>query len=139
MSAGRPPRGTPMSSFKVQCPSCEAQVLIKNPNLVGSKVECPKCKYRFKVEAPADEPAKDAAKPDKKDAKADKKEKGAKEKKPKAGKGNNKKVIGIGLAVAAVALLGVGGYIMFGGDSGPPKGNNTVMPRPSPINTPTTD
>src|SRR5215207_3945076 len=102
MSAGRPPRGTPMSSFKVQCPSCEAQVLIKNPNLVGSKVECPKCKYRFKVEAPADEPAKDAAKADKKDAaKADKKEKGVKEKKAKSGKGNNKKLIGIGLAVAA--------------------------------------
>ncbi|HYH69332.1 MAG TPA: hypothetical protein VD866_31855, partial [Urbifossiella sp.] len=128
-----------MSSFKVQCPSCEAAVLIKNPNLVGSKVECPKCKYRFKVEAPADEPAKDAAKPDKKDAKADKKEKGAKEKKPKAGKGNNKKVIGIGLAVAAVALLGVGGYIMFGGDSGPPKGGTPVVQRQNPINTPTPD
>src|SRR5829696_6127156 len=79
MSAGRPPRGTPMSSFKVQCPSCEAQVLIKNPNLVG-----------------------------------------------------------IGLAVAAVALLGIGGYVMFGGDDKPPKSsggtpvvrNNNPNPNP---------
>src|SRR3954452_16154990 len=116
-----------MASFKVPCPSCEARVLIKNPNLVGTKVECPKCKYRFKVEAPADEPAKDAAKPDKKDAKADKKEKGAKEKKPKAGKGNNKKLIGIGLAVAAVALLGVGGYVMFGGDDKPKPSTNVPV------------
>src|SRR3954451_11970668 len=100
-----------MSSFKVQCPSCEAQVLIKNPSLVGSKVECPKCKYRFKVEAPADEPAKDAgkkdSKADKKDAKAGK-DKEKKEKKSKGGKSKNKKLIGIGLAVGAVALLGIG-------------------------------
>src|SRR4051812_30069601 len=48
--------GVHMTSFKVPCPSCEAKVLIKNPNLVGTKVECPKCKYRFKVEE-----AKDAA------------------------------------------------------------------------------
>ncbi|MFO0801201.1 MAG: DUF1559 domain-containing protein [Gemmataceae bacterium] len=123
-----------MSSFKVQCPSCEAQVLIKNPNLVGSKVECPKCKYRFKVEAPADEPTKDAGKADKAD-KPDKKEKAAKEKKPKTAKGNNKKLIGIGLAVGAVALLGVGGYVMFGTDD-KPKGTTAVtppsQPRPAP-------
>lgn len=129
-----------MSSFKVQCPSCESAVLIKNPNLVGTKVECPKCKYRFKVEAPAEEPAKDAAKPDKKDAKADKKEKGAKEKKPKAAKGKNKKLVGIGLAVGAVALLGIGGYVMFGTDSGPPKGNTSPnVQRPPQVPTQTPD
>jgi DNA-directed RNA polymerase subunit M/transcription elongation factor TFIIS len=115
-----------MPSFKVPCPSCEAQVLIKNPDLVGTKVECPKCKYRFKVETPAGEPPKDAAKDDKKDAKKDGKEPKAKgEKKAKAKtKGGNKKAVGIGLAVAAVALLGVGGYMVFGGggDSTKPPG-----------------
>src|SRR6266540_2929403 len=47
--------GVPMTTFKVPCPSCEAKVLIKNPNLIGAKVECPKCKYRFKVEEPKDQ------------------------------------------------------------------------------------
>src|SRR5437764_6841886 len=99
-----------MSSFKVPCPSCEAQVLIKNPNLVGTKVECPKCKYRFKVEAPAGEAPKDDKAAKDKDKKADG---DAKAKKP-AGKGN-KKVLGAVLGVLAVGLLAVGGYAMFGG------------------------
>ena len=119
-----------MASFKVPCPSCESQVLIKNPSLVGQKVECPKCKYRFKVEEPADEAAKTPAKPEK-----DKKEKGKGkkdgEKKPKAAKGGNKKALGIGLAVAAVGLLGVGGYVMFGGD--PPKPKPGPGPSPGPV------
>ncbi len=42
-----------VTSFKVQCPSCEANVSVK-ATLVGKKVDCPKCKYRFVVEAPAD-------------------------------------------------------------------------------------
>lgn len=46
------------SSFKQMCPSCEAQVLIKDVKLIGKKVECPKCKYRFVVEDPV---AKDKA------------------------------------------------------------------------------
>ena len=40
------------TSFKVQCPSCEALVSIRDPNLVGKKIDCPKCKYRFVVEDP---------------------------------------------------------------------------------------
>src|SRR5579883_476750 len=43
------------SSFKQQCPSCEAMVPIRDPKLVGRKIDCPKCKYRFIVEEPADE------------------------------------------------------------------------------------
>src|SRR5437868_9810241 len=39
------------TTFKQQCPSCEAMVPIKDPNLVGKKIDCPKCKYRFVVEA----------------------------------------------------------------------------------------
>src|SRR5262249_37927498 len=42
------------SAFKVQCPSCEASVTIKNASLIGKKVDCPKCKYRFVVESPDD-------------------------------------------------------------------------------------
>ena len=43
------------SSFKQQCPSCEAMVPIRDPALIGRKIDCPKCKYRFVVEEPADE------------------------------------------------------------------------------------
>jgi hypothetical protein len=39
-------------SFKQQCPSCEAQVPIKDKSLIGRKIDCPKCKYRFVVESP---------------------------------------------------------------------------------------
>src|SRR5262245_59281380 len=42
------------TSFKQQCPSCEAMVPIRDPNLIGRKIDCPKCKYRFTVEEPAD-------------------------------------------------------------------------------------
>jgi hypothetical protein len=107
-----------MPSFKVPCPSCEAAVLIKNPNLVGTKVECPKCKYRFKVEEPApDAAAKDAKKPDAKDAKKDKKSEKAKDKKAAGGK----KLVPILIAGAAVVLVGAVGYMMFaGGGKKPP-------------------
>jgi Protein of unknown function (DUF1559) len=40
-------------SFKQQCPTCEAMVLIKSTGLVGKKMECPKCKDNFVVAAPA--------------------------------------------------------------------------------------
>lgn len=41
------------TSFKQQCPSCEAMVPIKDASLVGRKIDCPKCKYRFVVEEPS--------------------------------------------------------------------------------------
>src|SRR5437899_2180141 len=41
-----------VTSFKQQCPSCEAMVPIRDPNLIGRKIDCPKCKYRFVVEEP---------------------------------------------------------------------------------------
>ena len=98
-----------MASFKVPCPSCEAPVLIKNPNLVGTKVECPKCKYRFKVEDPsAAGDAKDAKKGDAKDKKADKK--------AAAGTpGKKKKLLPILGGVGAVVVLIVVGVMAFGG------------------------
>ena len=77
------------TSLTVPCPSCEAKVVIKNPNLIGTKVECPKCKYRFKVEAPKEEAAAEAPKP-------------KPEKKPAKSK---KKLVGAVLGVLAVVLL----------------------------------
>src|SRR5947209_19872275 len=43
------------TSFKQQCPSCEAMVPVRDPKLIGKKIDCPKCKYRFVVEDPVDE------------------------------------------------------------------------------------
>src|SRR5947208_10878671 len=40
------------TSFKQQCPSCEAMLPIRDPALIGRKIDCPKCKYRFVVEGP---------------------------------------------------------------------------------------
>ena len=95
-----------MPSFKVPCPSCEAQVLIKNPNLIGTKVECPKCKYRFKVEESAAEAAPD--------------DKGKKEKDAKPKKKKKSKAMGILAVVAAVAILGGVGYFVVGGSKKTP-------------------
>src|SRR5262249_27446871 len=41
------------TTFKQQCPSCEALVPIRDPKLIGRKIDCPKCQYRFGVEEPA--------------------------------------------------------------------------------------
>lgn len=119
-----------MSSFKVPCPSCEAKVLIKNPDLIGKKVECPKCKYRFKVEAPAEAPAAESTpaadkEKDKKPAAAtaagaDAGKKDGKVGKKKGGKKGNKKTVGIALGVVGVVLLGVGGVVLFGGSDKKP-------------------
>ena len=43
------------AGFKVQCPSCEAMVPVKDPTFIGRKIDCPKCKYRFVVEDPEGE------------------------------------------------------------------------------------
>src|SRR5260221_3612343 len=127
-----------MTTFKVPCPSCEAKVLIKNPNLIGTKVECPKCKYRFKVEAPKDETPSEPNKP----AAAESGDDAGK----KSGK-NKKKLIGAVLGVVAVGLLAAGGYAIFGGDGKKPgttsntKGGTYVPPgqTPSPGDDPDKD
>jgi hypothetical protein len=95
-------RGTSMPTFKVPCPSCEAQVLIKNPNLVGKKVECPKCKYRFKVEEPKEGTPGE-------DKKADEKGK-------KAKKSNKKVLAGVLFGVLAIGVIAGVGYVVLGGD-----------------------
>jgi flagellar basal body-associated protein FliL len=108
-----------MATFKVPCPSCEAKVLIKNPNLIGTKVECPKCKYRFKVEEPKEAAAEAAP-----EAKAEAPKAAAKPK-------NKKKLVAAVLAVVGVVLLAVGGYAIFGGDDKPkPKPPSNFNPSP---------
>src|SRR5436309_5079854 len=121
------------TSFKQQCPSCEAMVPIRDPGLIGRKIDCPKCKYRFVVEKPADAEeeadtktkpgatavttkpgAKGKAKAGKATRRGEDDEDGAPAKK----KGGSSKmlILGIGLAVVALAALGVGAYLIFGGD-----------------------
>src|SRR6266566_318297 len=58
------------TTFKQQCPSCEAMVPIRDPKLIGRKIDCPKCKYRFVVEEPADESDEAAVGGGKKNGKA---------------------------------------------------------------------
>src|SRR5947208_9821902 len=68
-SCGGVPCMATKTSFKQQCPSCEAMVPIRDPSLIGRKIDCPKCKYRFVVEEPADSVDDEApAKPAKKSA-----------------------------------------------------------------------
>jgi Protein of unknown function (DUF1559) len=110
------------TGFKVQCPSCEAMVTIKNASLVGKKVDCPKCKYRFVVESPDDlegeaggkasrqaggtavarkSPAKARARDDEDEA-------------PKKKKSKATLFVGIALVVLTVLVLGAAGAY-FGG------------------------
>ncbi len=134
------------TSFKQECPICEALVPIRDPKLIGKKIKCPKCEGPFVVKAPADEedeaeegvtekPAKKAKAAgngkvtDKKPVKAAaKKGKASKDddddtdvKKKKQKKGSNTLMVGGGLAVVAVAALGIGGYFLFKGKSEPKK------------------
>ncbi len=122
------------SAFKVQCPSCEAKVTVKDPSLAGKKIDCPKCKYRFVVEAPAatgdDEaaapatkkasdalakvkakgesangaPAKSKNKPLPNTEAGEGGEEGAKKKKKKKG-GNSRTTLLIGGGVALIAIV----------------------------------
>ena len=54
-------------SFKQQCPSCDAMVLIKDRKLIGKKIDCTLCNFVSVVQPPAgeesEEEPKEAAKP----------------------------------------------------------------------------
>src|SRR5438270_11834647 len=108
------------SSFKQQCPSCEAMVPIRDPGLVGKKIDCRKCKYRFLVEEPVpeEEPEGEEAEPEvkaKSTAVTDKKGKGRRlrddsvapdevEEGKDEAKAKNPKVLYISIGVAIVAV-----------------------------------
>ncbi len=135
------------SSFKQQCPSCEAWVAIKDASLVGKKIECPKCKYRFLVNEPEDagsEPKTAGKKATGKDAPA--KAKAAKAEKAKGNaegkkaakkgekKGSNQTLIIAGSAIGVVAvivLIVVGILVMGGGDSSSSSSGTQTASRPS--------
>lgn len=138
------------TSFKVNCPSCSAAVTIKNASLVGKKVDCPKCKYRFVIEAPADEEEEGTSKGGKKTsgtatlAKKPAKKAAAAEAEPAKKKSNTMLFAGIGIGVLAIAILG-GGFAMglFDGDEKPkpapgpgPSANNNPPPPPPKDNNP---
>ena len=106
------------TSFKVQCPSCEAQVSIRDPNLVGKKIDCPKCKYRFVVEDPGTNDDEVDDRPARKGAAG--RQPAAKLKPKKKAGSNNMVILGSVLGVVALAVLGVGGWLLFFNDSGRP-------------------
>jgi hypothetical protein len=136
------------TSYKQQCPSCEAMVLIKDPGLVGKKIECPKCKYKFVVEEPegADDGPGTSRKGDstataKKPAKAGAGAKtGAGADRPRAKKkkgGKNMVVIGGILGVLAVVVLAGGAVMMFsGGGSNSTASNTKPSVPPGPVTPP---
>jgi flagellar basal body-associated protein FliL len=128
------------SSFKQQCPSCEAMVPIRDPKLIGRKIDCPKCKYRFVVEEPVDDvdeveedgPAKKGKgatgitnkkpangkavkSPAKRRADDDEELEDEKPKKKQSG-GSGMLIVGIGLGAVALIALAVGGVFLFSGD-----------------------
>jgi len=98
------------TSFKVACPSCEASVPVRDPNLIGKKIDCPKCKYKFVVEDPNGPAEGDDAVETGRAAK------------PKKKGGNNVLILGGVLGGVALVLLAVGAYFLFlsGGDSKSP-------------------
>src|SRR6516225_5630713 len=99
------------AGFKQQCPSCEAMVPIRDPNLIGKKVDCPKCKYRFVVDDPG--PGDEADERPAKKGAAGRKPAGKLKPKKKAG-GNNMVILGAVLGVVAIAVLAVGAWMWFG-------------------------
>ncbi len=104
-------------SFTVPCPSCEADVLVKNDSLIGKKIDCTKCKYRFKVPDPNRGDADDAPTAEVPAAKGK--------------KANSKMLIGVGAGIAALALLAGVGYFVFMGEDPKPK-TPTVQRPPTP-------
>ncbi len=108
------------TSFKQQCPSCEAMVPIRDPGLIGRKIDCPKCKYRFVVEDPGTGAEAETSAP------AEKKPAPGKAGSPRRGEGKGKAeksggsrllYAGVGLAVVAVAAAIVAVVIFMGDDS----------------------
>ena len=131
------------SGFKQQCPSCEAMVPVRDPNLIGRKIDCPTCKYRFVVEEPAEEPEPEPAKAPKgaaarkpaKDAPAKTKptrrrDEDDEDEKPRAksDSGSTKLIVGLLAGLVGVALIGVAIFFAFFNDSG----SVTPAPRPGP-------
>src|SRR5262245_57858734 len=141
-------------SFKQQCPSCEAMVPVRDPQLIGKKIDCPKCKYRFVVEEPAgdeDEAPKKkgsdkvATKPAGKGGTAAATKRKTNPKRPcdeeddrpakKKGGSNMMLILGIGLAAVALVAIVVCVFAIPWGDGKKPdsqQGNNPGTNNPPP-------
>ncbi len=96
--------------FKLDCPKCETEIVIRSSAQIGHKTECPKCKYRFTVPDVDDE--------DDEDGEETPKAKGKKGQKAK--KGGSKVLIGVVLGVLALGGLGLGAYLVLGGEEKKP-------------------
>jgi hypothetical protein len=106
------------SSFKMQCPHCEARIPIKDESQIGEEINCPKCKKPFVVEDPEDTQSTEAENK-RRPAKARKGKEERDEGAPKDKK-QSKLVLGLGLAGVAVVLLAVAAFFLLkGGDSKP--------------------
>jgi hypothetical protein len=144
------------TSFKQQCPSCEAMVPIRDSGLIGRKIDCPKCKYRFVVQEPVGEdddapankkkgaPGKPSAKgPGKPGGKTSPRRDDDDEDRPKKKEEGSSKmlVVGIGLAVVGAVALGVGGWALglFGGGDSGTKTNSPSGTAPSTVQGTTTE
>ena len=112
-----------MASFRQECPSCGDLVLLDS-KLAGKKTDCPKCKFRFIVSDPR-------AKDEEEDI--DDEEGDDEENQPRKKKANNTPLIA-GIAVGAVALLGlIGGgayFLMSGGETAKPATTASNSPAP---------
>ena len=107
--------------FKIACPSCDAQIPVRDAALIGRKVACPTCKYPFKVENPDGFEAVDGGKGGSNGDVAP-------ERKAKKKAGGSGMKIGLAVGGVAVVVLGVAAYFLFvaGGDE--PKKNTVKAP-----------
>lgn len=99
--------------FKIACPSCDAQVPIRDQRNIGKKMECPKCKFKFVVDEPGDE-GDDEPK--------------VKKARPKKKASNKNLMIGLSVGGAAVVVLGVVAYFLFFNNSDKPKTSPPTNP-----------
>jgi hypothetical protein len=110
-------------AFKQECPSCEAQVPIKDVSLVGKKVLCPKCKYAFVVAKPAGAAGAAAAPAAKKPAAAPIPSPAEETTPSAAAKASRKKLfLGLGLAGIGIVVLGLASFFILGKPSTAKKG-----------------
>ena len=147
------------ASFKQQCPSCEAWVPIRDPNLIGKKIDCPKCKYRFVVEDPGTDAADDEQAETEQEKRPRREEQGngkggavkgktgprrrdgddeegpTKSKRRKEGGGSTKLILGVVLGVVAVGILVAVAVYMLMPESKPASqlaSNTSSRPAPAP-------
>lgn len=112
--------------FKLDCPKCETEIVIRSSSQIGQKTECPKCKYRFTVPDVDEDEDGDDETPTPKGGK------GAKKK-----SGNKMVLIGAVLGILALGGLALGAVLVLGGDDKKPtppvanNGNNNNLPPPA--------